>query len=195
MRCCRRRRGPHCASTHCLPDRPQIDPAFTTISGPVAAPLVYALPAAPRICACRGRLDALRCHKAACANAGTLPAKSSPNGLPLWPGTRRAIDATNVSPSHSHWRGMTRALPLGGRWHRNRGPVCEKDRHVAASVWRVTALLAVAAQRTFAASPLELLLARECSVGRDGGNSVFASRQRPHLGPPWATSCVYRRLE
>ena len=60
--------GPHAA-------RALTSPQFRVI---LLRRLRLALPVAPRACACRGRLDPLGGHRAACANAGVLASRALP---------------------------------------------------------------------------------------------------------------------
>ena len=102
---------------------------------------------------------------------------------------QQAVDATIVSPVTRAGPNIPRActcpsLPLGGRWRRGRRPIPRKPpwfaghpasaapaamQPAAQSAWvaRWSGLLTVAAQSAFAASLLELPLARECHIGRE----------------------------
>ena len=71
--------GPHAArALTVLPTSPELAVASPQFRVILLRRLRLALPVAPRACACRGRLDPLGDHRAACANAGVLASRALP---------------------------------------------------------------------------------------------------------------------
>ena len=71
--------GPHAArALTVFPTSPKLAVASPQLRVILLRRLRLALPVAPRACACRGRLDPLGDHRAACANAGVLASRALP---------------------------------------------------------------------------------------------------------------------
>ena len=71
--------GPHAARILTVfPTSPELTVPSAQLRVVLLRRLRLALPVAPRTCACRGRLDPLGDHRAACANSGVLASRALP---------------------------------------------------------------------------------------------------------------------